>query len=124
MFRRKLLTLPFISGKITNQQPEEKVGILKYQDENKAAKLQHSSERIPNHRLHPRIVIMKMNHFLSVADYSEPELMHILDVAKQLKAELKAGGNQPILAGKTLALVFQADNAVGFGDDGHFIAGR
>ena len=50
---------------------------------------------------------MKMNHFLSIADYSEPELMHILDVAKQLKAELKAGGNQPILAGKTLALVFQ-----------------
>ena len=36
---------------------------------------------------------MKMNHFLSIADYSEPELMHILDVAKQLKAELKAGGN-------------------------------
>ena len=50
---------------------------------------------------------MKMNHFLSIADYSEPELMHILDVSKQLKAELKAGGNQPILAGKTLALVFQ-----------------
>ena len=50
---------------------------------------------------------MKMNHFLSIADYSEPELMHILGVSKQLKAELKAGGNQPILAGKTLALVFQ-----------------
>ena len=50
---------------------------------------------------------MKMNHFLSIADYSEPELMHILDVSKQLKADLKAGGNQPILAGKTLALVFQ-----------------
>ena len=50
---------------------------------------------------------MKMNNFLSIADYSEHELMHILDVAKQLKAELKNGGNQPILAGKTLALVFQ-----------------
>ena len=40
---------------------------------------------------------MKMNHFLSIADYSEPELMHILDVSRELKAELKAGGNQFLL---------------------------
>ena len=51
---------------------------------------------------------MKMNNFLSVADYSEPELMHILDVAAELKKQLKeSGANDPILAGKTLALVFQ-----------------
>ncbi len=51
---------------------------------------------------------MKMNNFLSVADYSEPELMHILNVAADLKKQLKeTGANDPILAGKTLALVFQ-----------------
>ncbi len=50
---------------------------------------------------------MKMNHFLSIADYSEPELMHILDVSIQLKKELKSGGNKPILRGKSMALVFQ-----------------
>lgn len=50
---------------------------------------------------------MKMNHFLSIADYSEAELMHILNVSIQLKKELKAGGNKPILQGKSMALVFQ-----------------
>lgn len=50
---------------------------------------------------------MKMKNFLSIADFSESELMHILDVSAQLKKELKAGGNKPILSGKTMALVFQ-----------------
>jgi ornithine carbamoyltransferase len=50
---------------------------------------------------------MKNEHFLSIADYSEPELMHILDVSIQLKKELKSGGNKPILRGKSMALVFQ-----------------
>jgi ornithine carbamoyltransferase len=50
---------------------------------------------------------MKMNHFLSIADYSEAELMHILDVSIRLKKELKSGGNKPILQGKSMALVFQ-----------------
>ncbi|MHC1770870.1 MAG: ornithine carbamoyltransferase [Flexilinea sp.] len=48
-----------------------------------------------------------MNHFLSIADYSEAELMHILDVSIRLKKELKSGGNKPILQGKSMALVFQ-----------------
>lgn len=50
---------------------------------------------------------MKMNHFLSIADYSEAELMHILDVSIRLKKDLKSGGNKPILQGKSMALVFQ-----------------
>lgn len=50
---------------------------------------------------------MKMEHFLSIADYSADELMHILDVSAQLKKELKAGGNKPILAGKTMAMIFE-----------------
>lgn len=50
---------------------------------------------------------MKIKNFLSIADFSEAELMHILEVAIRLKKELKAGGNKPLLQGKTMALVFQ-----------------
>lgn len=50
---------------------------------------------------------MQMKHFLSIADFSADELNHILDVSIQLKKELKAGGNKPILAGKTMAMIFQ-----------------
>ncbi len=50
---------------------------------------------------------MKMKNFLSIADFSEAELMHILEVSIQLKKELKAGGNKPILQGKSMALLFQ-----------------
>src|SRR5881394_3446899 len=52
----------------------------------------------------PRI----MKHFVSVADNSAEQLRHYLDVAKQLKKQLKSTGrNDPILAGKTLALIFE-----------------
>ena len=50
---------------------------------------------------------MKKKDFLSIADFSESELIHILDVAQALKKELKEGGNKPILKGKSMALVFQ-----------------
>ena len=50
---------------------------------------------------------MEHKNFLALADYSGEELMHILEVSRQLKAELKAGGNKPILAGKTMAMIFQ-----------------
>lgn len=50
---------------------------------------------------------MEHKDFLALADYSGEELMHILDVSRQLKAELKEGGNKPILAGKTMAMIFQ-----------------
>lgn len=48
-----------------------------------------------------------MKHFLDVSDYSPEEIKDILDVAIQLKKEYFAGGNQPLLKGKVLALVFQ-----------------
>src|SRR5436190_9323418 len=49
-----------------------------------------------------------MKHFVSVADNSAEQLRHYLDVAKQLKKQLKqTGRNDPILAGKTLALIFE-----------------
>ena len=34
------------------------------------------------------------------------ELTHILDVADQLKAQQKLGGTAPLLAGKTVAMLF------------------
>jgi len=50
----------------------------------------------------------KMKHFIAIADHSTEELRHVLDVAKRLKKQLKqTGRNDPILAGKTLAMVFQ-----------------
>lgn len=49
-----------------------------------------------------------MKHFLAIADHSPADLRHVLDVASRLKMQLKATGrNAPILAGKTLALVFE-----------------
>ena len=47
-------------------------------------------------------------HFISIAEYSTADLRHMLDVARQLKSELKSTGrNAPLLAGKTLAMVFE-----------------
>jgi ornithine carbamoyltransferase len=49
-----------------------------------------------------------MPHFISIADHSTEELKHLLDVAGRLKKQLKeTGRNDPILAGKTLAMVFE-----------------
>jgi len=44
---------------------------------------------------------------ISLADLSGVELWHILNVAKDLKEEWQGGGNQPILMGKSMAMVFQ-----------------
>jgi len=48
-----------------------------------------------------------MKHFVSIADLSAAEIWHLLNRAKKLKDEWRAGGNQPILKGKTLGMVFQ-----------------
>lgn len=48
-----------------------------------------------------------MNHFLSLADFSPEEIQELLTLATELKAEWRSGGNEPILKGKSLALVFQ-----------------
>ncbi|MDB5293023.1 MAG: Ornithine carbamoyltransferase [Phycisphaerales bacterium] len=49
-----------------------------------------------------------MKHFVSIADHSTEELKHLLDVAGRLKKQLKeTGRNDPLLAGKTLAMVFE-----------------
>ncbi len=49
-----------------------------------------------------------MKHFISIADTPLAELQHAMTVAKRLKAQLKSTGkNDPILAGKTLAMIFE-----------------
>ena len=48
-----------------------------------------------------------MNHFLSLADLAPSELRDLLEFAVELKEEWKAGGNRPLLQGKTLGMLFQ-----------------
>ena len=48
-----------------------------------------------------------MRHFLDLASCSSDELQELIESALRLKAEWRAGGNQPILQGKTLGMVFQ-----------------
>ncbi len=48
-----------------------------------------------------------MDHLLTLADLSSAEVLHLLESARELRAQWRAGGNRPILAGKSLAMVFQ-----------------
>jgi ornithine carbamoyltransferase len=48
-----------------------------------------------------------MRHFLSITDTSSKELDELLNLAIRLKTEWQGGGNEPLLDGKTLAMVFQ-----------------
>jgi len=46
-------------------------------------------------------------HFLDLNDVSSPELIDLLTLAADLRREWRAGGNRPLLAGKSLAMIFQ-----------------
>lgn len=66
-----------------------------------------------------------MKHLLKLSALTPAELTHILDVADQLKAQQAAGGTPPLLAGKSVALIFskastrtRASFAVGVGQLG------
>lgn len=48
-----------------------------------------------------------MRHFISTSDYTRPELMEILELARKLKQEWRQGGNPPLLKGKVLGMIFQ-----------------
>lgn len=48
-----------------------------------------------------------MKHFLAISDLTPAEFDQYLDTAKNLKAEWRKGGNKPVLANKTLGMVFQ-----------------
>jgi ornithine carbamoyltransferase len=49
-----------------------------------------------------------MKHFINIADHTTEELRHVLDVAMRLKRQHKeTGKNDALLAGKTLAMIFE-----------------
>jgi ornithine carbamoyltransferase len=48
-----------------------------------------------------------MKHLLAISDLSVDEFDQYLAMAKKLKAEWRKGGNKPILANKTLGMIFQ-----------------
>jgi len=48
-----------------------------------------------------------MEHFLALTDLTPDGLRDLLNLAVELKVERKAGGNRPLLKGKTLGMVFQ-----------------
>lgn len=48
-----------------------------------------------------------MRHFLAIDQYSREEIEGLLELAIDLKKEYRSSGNKPLLAGKTLAMVFQ-----------------
>ena len=48
-----------------------------------------------------------MKHFLDLASCPTDELERLLAEALRLKAEWRAGGNRPVLRGKTLGMIFQ-----------------
>ncbi len=45
--------------------------------------------------------------FLAVSDYSPAELQGMLDLAIRLKKDWQVGGNEPLLKGKVLGMIFQ-----------------
>lgn len=45
--------------------------------------------------------------FLAIADLSSEELYEILSLAERLKRELRSGQRTPLVAGKTLAMIFE-----------------
>ena len=48
-----------------------------------------------------------VKHLLKLMDLSGKEIIELLDLADQLKAENKAGIPHPHLAGKTLGMIFE-----------------
>jgi ornithine carbamoyltransferase len=51
--------------------------------------------------------VRKVKHFLDLADWTSEDLGDMLQLAVSLKQEWQAGGNPPLLANKSLAMVFQ-----------------
>ena len=51
---------------------------------------------------------MNPRHFIAIADWTPEQLRHALDVSYRLKQQYKqVGRNDPLLAGKTLAMIFE-----------------
>ena len=56
------------------------------------------------------MVDLRGRHFLTLADFSREELLHLLDLAAELKAAKREGRERRRLEGKTIALVFEKDS--------------
>ncbi len=48
-----------------------------------------------------------MEHLVCLADLSRDEIWQLLNTARDLKAAWQRGGNEPLLAGKSLAMIFE-----------------
>jgi ornithine carbamoyltransferase len=48
---------------------------------------------------------MKGKNLVSIGDFSREEVERLIEWVRALKAEWKAGGNPPLLAGKTMAMI-------------------
>lgn len=48
-----------------------------------------------------------MRHFLSLKDYSKEEILEIIDIAKEIKGEQKAGNQTPFLKNQSLGMIFE-----------------
>ena len=51
-----------------------------------------------------------MRHFLTLADFSKQEILEILDIAKSLKKDLKAGKYSNLLERKTVGMIFEKNS--------------
>jgi len=50
---------------------------------------------------------MKGQNLVSMGDFSREQVERVIERARALKSEWKAGGNPPLLAGKTMAMIFE-----------------
>lgn len=50
---------------------------------------------------------MKGKDLVSIGDFSREEVERLIERARALKAEWKVGGNPPLLAGKTMTMIFE-----------------
>jgi ornithine carbamoyltransferase len=53
------------------------------------------------------VTALKGRHFTRVSDWSGDELLTVLDLADELKAERARGGHHALLPGRTLGMIFQ-----------------
>ena len=53
------------------------------------------------------MIVVTMRHFLDIAEWSSRDLRHMIQLAAHLKIEWQSGGNQPVLKGQTLGMIFQ-----------------
>ncbi len=60
--------------------------------------------------LKPAVEASAVRHFLDLADISGSDLRLILTCAAKLKSERQQGRNQPLLAGKKLAMIFEKNS--------------